>query len=131
VVSGRVCDSTVTWSYTSGTARSANNSTTNRVSFVQGLQEDYFTAAHVSRNSTAGSGFGVWAIGLDAVTVFSGQIGESIGTTAANGVAQLESQLLGFHFMQAMEAGDGSNATTFTGRLTAGQAQALHYSGRF
>ncbi len=118
-----VRDSAATWTYTSATKRSANNSAGNRISVVAGLDEEAILAAYECRISTgaAGGALATVHIGLDSTTA---QAANSVGgiaytpsaaALAANGVATFcDLPGLGFRFLQALEAADGTNTATFS-----------------
>ena len=80
-VEALVQDSASTWSYTTATLRSANNSTGNRINFVVGVSEDRVAANYhcVAQSSNADVGIGV---GLDS-------------TSAATGIKATQAQLNG------------------------------------
>lgn len=125
-VGADVTDSTAAWSYTSATLRSVNASNNNRISFVTGLAEDCIDASHTAGyGNTAFSGIAQVGVGLD--TTSSADRRAAVVNPAA-GVIQAGSAprkiyapQLGFHFIQALEASDGVNLTTFAG----GAAQGL------
>jgi hypothetical protein len=130
---GFVGDSTSAWSYSTGTVRPANNSTTMRVSFVQGLQEDFFWAQYkiVEGTTSAANGAGA-GVGLNSTTAFSGSPG-AVGLNNNNGEVSGShaAQVLGFNYLQALEVGGtGTQSWTSTGLLT-GQQEGLIYQGMF
>jgi hypothetical protein len=104
-------DSTNTWAgapTVSGGWRSADNSTTNRVSFVRGLDED---AVHSSYSGTIASsaalsnGVAV-GVGLDTTSGFTGVTW--LATVSSNSIASGTGHYIGypgigFHFVQAVE----------------------------
>lgn len=120
-VSTQVSDSTDSWTLASAgpTWRAANNSATNRVSYVCGLPEDAFRGAYnclAFGGTTAGAAVG---IGYDSTTAFSGQT----AYTAANSAnvlmticARYDTTSLGFHYMSGIEInGAASQTATFYG----------------
>jgi hypothetical protein len=132
-VAGFIGDSAASWAYTSGTIRSVNASATNRVSWVAGLAEDFFIPEHYGFGSGATSASANIGIGIDATNAFTGALGRMVQASVSDlkeAIGKTEQRLLGFHFAQAVEQGDGANATTFVG-ASGGQFQALHYRGRF
>lgn len=135
-VAGLASVSTDTWNYTTNTIRAANGANTMRASSVTGLQEDFFRAQYSQRVVGAGINGALIGIGLDSTTTLSGRVAyiatEAGGNTALPVHASLESQLLGFHFMQACERGDSAVAATFAGDggLTF-QLSGLEYQGMF
>lgn len=130
-------DSTNTWSYSTNTLRSANNSTSNRITFVLGLNEDaIFTqyAAIASINANGGFGNGV---GLDSTTAIAGgSTGtwnrDNNGSGIANTLIATFNGLtgIGSHFIQALERGEttttwyGDNGDATKYQMT------LQFSGR-
>lgn len=126
-VSTNVSD-TAAWSYTSATVRPSDNSTSNRISIVSGLAEDSYEFRFTQRFATA------TVAGANA-TIGFGRNGtaafdySSLGTSPASGASfnagitanGSYTPLIGFNFWQAMEAGDGTNATSFVGSATAYQ----------
>lgn len=134
-VRGLIGDSTDSWNYTTATVRSANASDTMRVSFVVGLQEDYFEAEYRSLATNSGGAVTVAAgIGYDATNAFSGRIGNA-SASAAFGVVEGDHavQALGFHYMQACEYSVASGTTTWYGDegTPATFQSGLRYRGRF
>lgn len=120
-VMGMVADSTDSWSYNTATIRPANNSSTMRVSFVVGLQEDYFGASYaVSFNNTNVNGGGIAGVGYDSTTVFSGRTGYFANSSAAGNaspqvIGSAVAQPLGFHYFQALEYGNATGTQTWYG----------------
>lgn len=132
-VATTVTDSTATWTYTSATVRSANNSTGNRISFVSGLAEDGIKATYFDGFATGTSVNSVGNIGiaLDATNVFDKRafgLNPSAGGAAANFTIAAPNSYapqLGFHFLQAVESSDGTNTTTFDGGVFMGLSAEL------
>jgi hypothetical protein len=114
-----VNDSTDTWTYALKTWRAADNSTTNRVSYVCGLAEDGVQASFTSIFTTsAGSVTGLANIGIDSTTAISGYTGygvtaASVSATAVGTYSGLPG--LGFHYVQALESCNGVGTVTFVG----------------
>ncbi len=115
-------ESTNSWNYTTATWRSANNSTANRVEFIQGVDENRIFAevAGSSSNSSTGN-YGIFGIALDATNT---------NDCAADGVAYLHTvgaanQVqptygryskhvgIGYHYLQWTEYSNGAGANTF------------------
>src|SRR5262249_11195679 len=68
-VAACVQDTTASWSYATGTIRAADNSNTNRISAVMGLNEDAAYATYTAQASdAAASAFGYTSIGLDSTS---------------------------------------------------------------
>ena len=120
-VSVLVGDSTDTWTYTTATYRSKNASTSNRVSFVRGQNEDiaYASVSNILANSSADvpvSG----GTGLDTTTAFTGlpafarsQVANIIIASQSSFYAGLPG--LGLHFLQAVEHSEATGTTTWQG----------------
>lgn len=103
-VSTTVMDSTASWTYNSTTWRNANNSATNRVSFVRGLNEDSVTATYSTTSNVATvSGDILTGIGLDSATP-PGVTTYSNSTAPVAGIAPYSDVPgLGLHYLQAAE----------------------------
>lgn len=108
-------DSTDSWSYGTAAYRSLNNSTSNRVSFVRGLNEDVVTAL-MSYGMLSPSGASiVIGFGIDSTTTQ-----ESLSVTGfANGYPAYATGFAiysgvpsaGFHYLQAIEYSQAASAT--------------------
>jgi hypothetical protein len=112
-VAGHVRDNTDSWNYTTLTWRPANNSTTMRVSFVYGIEEDPFSAGYICTIFNGGATAYV-GVGFDSTTAPSGTVvggGASTGATNSRYVGTG----IGFHYMQALEASQASGTTSFYG----------------
>ena len=137
VVRGFVADSTDGWNYSTATIRPANNSLTHRVSFVQGLQEDFFGAEYVaSFQNSANSSGAVAGVGYDSISAFSGIFPIAVNpVSAVSGIiptaGQCVAQGLGLHFMQALEYSIASGTTSWFGDNGGGMQSGTAYSGRF
>lgn len=111
-----VRDSTATWTYSTGSQRSLNNSTGNRVSFVSGLAQHSIFAVmcvHVTFASAAGA-FYAPGLALDSTSTanFLAQFTNAAATANVKMVplsVGTYAPQLGFHYIQEMEFGDGTN----------------------
>lgn len=137
-VFGIIGDTTSSWPYTTATWRAANGSPNMRVSFLQGLQEDSFSAAYVVVASNSGSGaFYTAGVGYDITSAVSGGFiiaNTPIANFAVPASGQYTAQPLGFHYMQAVEYSQASGTTIWYGNNSTGTApmqSSLTYSGRF
>lgn len=133
--SGLIGESTASYPYTTATWRAAGGSNGMRVSFVSGLQEDYFSASFRAScsNDTGGVNVGA-AIGYDVTNSPSGRFfGDSAAATSQLAPEGEHHVLaLGFHFMQAIEISGATGTTTWVGTAAAGTTQTgLTYEGRF
>lgn len=115
-----VVDSTDSWNYSTLTWRSKNNSTTNRVSMVRGLDEDAISVYNVALSANDTGGAAMFAgIGLDSTSAFSGTTGFA-NLAAANQIVPPNAKYdgmpgLGHHFIQAIEAASAVGTTTWQG----------------
>jgi hypothetical protein len=128
---GFVGDSTASWNYTTATVRPANNSTAMRVSYVQGLQEDFFDADYVI-GGTNGAPQNA-GICYDSTSAFSGRVAyiQAVTTAAYMPIPGAHAaQDLGFHFMQACEYSAASGTSTWFSTGGVGQ-YGMRYSGMF
>lgn len=116
----RVTDSTDSWGYSTATWRSANNSTSNRVQAVIGVQEALLDLACYGGFNSTVLGSASVGIGEDSTTApDSGNIGLR-GQTQANAFATVTAFLskypaVGLHYWQWLEVGVGSGTTTWYG----------------
>lgn len=115
----RVVDTTDSWTYTTATWRSANNSAANRVQFVVGLVEDAVSANVHSLASNAGGatnvavGVGIDSTSANSASVYGGTVGTGINTVVAWYRGHMP--VPGFHFLQWLEISQASNTTTWRG----------------
>lgn len=130
-VTTTVTDSTASWTYSTATARSANNSTGNRISFVMGLAEDGIDVTHnATPAANVVSATGRAGMALDATNALDKQatyIAPTAATTAVLSLAPSNTYLpqLGSHFVQATEIGDGTNTITWNGAANQGLSARL------
>lgn len=112
-------DSTQTYTYTGTTWRAADNSTSNRITWLDGLQQSFVTASyHVSVGGSSAGLVCANAIGVDGVTQGPTQAGvnyNAVATLADNYVTATASRisypLLGLHFLQAQDYASGATCT--------------------
>jgi hypothetical protein len=115
----QVRDTTDSWTYgTSATWRAANNSSSNRVSYVCGMAEDGVTAYWHIQAVGSVSGFAVCGIGVSTTTAASGIMFRN-GSTATSPMAVAAYDGipgLGYQYISAIEYTDnGSTPVTFYG----------------
>jgi hypothetical protein len=125
LVSITSADTTATWSYTSATVRQARASANNQISFVSGAAEDdiiadIMTMFNLLSATTANATIG---LAMDSITAMDKFINPNrtnqAGTiTNCGTVTKKYAPQLGYHYVAALEAGDGTNATTFIGDPT-------------
>jgi hypothetical protein len=118
----KVSDTTATWSYTSATVRQARASANNQISFVSGLAEEGISANLMAMFNllSATTAFADMGVALDSITVIesgvepnrTNQTGTITNCASVMGFYQPQ---LGYHYVAALEAGDGTNATVFIG----------------
>lgn len=137
LVGGLIGDTTDSWNYSTATARPSNNSTTMRVSFVQGLQEEIFEGEFSNQYSNPSQSTLAYAgIGYDSTTAFSGRFSGNanpvgVGSGLFTSVGSHRVQALGFHYMQALEQPNATNTTTWYGDAGGVSQNGLSYLGRF
>ena len=118
----RMIDTTDSWTYSTATFRSWNNSATNRVEAVVGVSEEMLYLRFAGFVGIVSSAAGVFGIGVDST---------SVNSSEPNGFAQNASAIsaitvpieaiynviptVGYHYYQALERGNGSGTTTFYG----------------
>ncbi len=120
-MSPQVTDSGVSYTYTSATTRAARASNNNRINYVIGLSEDVITGIYAVSfvPSASVAAFGLGAIALDTTTVAPAN-GWFIEAETASAISRAftaayidNAPIIGSHFLQAVEASDGSHASTF------------------
>ncbi len=137
LVGGLIGDTTDSWNYSTTTARPSNNSTTMRVSFVQGLQEEIFEGEFANQYTNASQSTLAYAgIGYDSTTAFSGRYSGNanpvgVGSGLFTSVGSHRVQALGFHYMQALELPNATGTTTWYGDAGGVSQNGLSYRGRF
>ncbi len=117
-----VIDSTFGYNYTAAAARAADASNTNRITLVRGADEDTVAATYSQKIqlAAAANAFAQLFVGLDSITAASGQAngGYFLNEAAAAIAGTVKANYtglpgLGNHFLQALEASDGTNANVF------------------
>lgn len=110
-VSTTVVDNGTSYNNSSSTIREARGSTGNQVTFVQGMQEDSWTAVYTANTKTAaGSGVGMAiGIGLNTTTAYSGAseveyLNNSTTATNVALVSNLTGSSLGLNVISANES---------------------------
>ena len=139
-VAGFVNDSTATWNYSSTTWRAANGSNSMRVSYIKGLQEDYFYGEYVAYyNNNTGIADGKAGIGYNSATTPSGRAvpAQSAGTQGGSPEGKFTVQDIGFNYLQGIEAAGqfGSGTWSWYGNVVNGTPvntyTGLTFGGRF
>lgn len=113
-VTSRSQDSTNNWTYTSPTWRSADNSASNRVSWIDGLQQSSVESIYqISAANFSGGGQLQVGVNFDSTSATPTGVWGQVSTSTNNNVVSFNNTppLLGLHFAQAMEAASGATAT--------------------
>jgi len=136
-VSLMVRDSTSSWTYATATWRSANASTSNRVSYVSGLDEEGFMSSYLGsiQKGAGANDQGRIGVGFDVTNDGSGIDGfhgstDTDVTFVSTASGLFRSMGLGFHFIQSAEISI-AGTTTFYGNTSSDQISGLVFSGRF
>lgn len=111
-------ESANSWTYDSVTPRPFNNSASNRISFVRGLDEDALDAFAIAFGGQTNTQYTAILIGLDSTSAgWDGNIRHPNNTaiTVNNGLYSSAKGLpgLGFHYLQLLEAVAGGTATFY------------------
>jgi hypothetical protein len=119
-------DSAASWTYAGLSWRAANNSISNRISWIDGLQQSSISAFYgVALTAGASTGVGT-GITLDSVTS-TPQVASQYNTNNVNYVTVADSftPQLGFHFVSAMEVAATATTQTFQGSNSTRQTMGL------
>lgn len=127
-VNTSVRDTTGSWTYTTAAWRAANNSSTNRVSFIVGLNEDAFSSEYVASFSQGGGNNGGIGVGYDSTTALSGNavLGSSAIVPGYGRHGDVPG--IGWHYVSAIEYANGGTNTVYSN--TVFQNGALTFSWR-
>jgi hypothetical protein len=115
-------DSTGSWTYGTATWRSLDNSTSNRISYIDGLGEISVQAVlHGGVNQSSG---GIYHFGINRDSTSATPVLESMSQIGAtNGTIICPTFFgpsLGYHYLQAMEAAGSGISTTVYGGVSMG-----------
>jgi len=128
----RCQDSKASWTYNSTAWQSSDASTSNRGTFVDGIQaSDIFAdfQAYVQGNTT-GPGSAVLGLFLDATSGTPTSASEGAASSVVIGhslsVAAAWTPQLGLHYVQAAEARSGANSVTFLGAAATTPTRQFH-----
>ncbi len=129
-ITAQCLDSAVSWTYTTAAWRNANNSASNRISFVDGLgQSNFIGSYNQTVYNPATSGYEVVGVGVNSTTSGGVFVSEGSGSTQNAVYAQHNSYpIMGFNYIQALEYSDGIHAATFYGGGAALQLLSLQIS---
>jgi hypothetical protein len=111
-------DSTASWTYSSGTVRAANNSSSNRINFILGKIDGFVRARYDASCSSSGGVSARVGVALDITTAFNGYAppsSASVQTHAFGEFFLLPGEVGGLHFISAVESASGATATFYGG----------------
>ncbi len=114
-VMAEALESDNSWNYTTASYRAYNNSNSNRVSFVRGLDLDIVMAEFTGGATTSSGSVGMaTGIGLDSTSAASGVRERIASSTSLQWMSSRYRGFpgLGFHYLQALEFG-GTNGTFY------------------
>lgn len=116
-VSLGVFDNTNSWTYNVSTWRASNNSTSMRISFVRGMNEDACNFRFNQGMSQAVANNCGVGIGIDSTSAFSGSAAAGGAASAAVTFCAIYSGIpgVGMHYAQALEFGQAATTCTFYG----------------
>ncbi|MCU1324989.1 MAG: hypothetical protein JWN34_359 [Bryobacterales bacterium] len=121
-----VCrDGTASWTYATSTVRNANNSASNRISFLDGLQQSHITSSYQCA-LTGGAAAAIGAALNDGGTGLDGISGTVSGTNQVSplSVNNYPPQI-GFHYIQAKEVAFSGTFTFATAGAGSASIQGL------
>jgi hypothetical protein len=108
-----VCTDSSAWSYTTNTWRSAHGSSSNRISFVDGLAQSPIVSKYVTTatgSSGAAKGIGLNFDSTSATPLYVGGTVDSSGSGPSVSAEEFFQASLGLHYIQAMEVGAAGGA---------------------
>jgi hypothetical protein len=121
----RRLETTASWTYTTDTIRQANNSTSNQLNFLIGVQEDCVNAFVKGGLSNSSTGIAAYvSIGLDSTTAeATGVLSGAIDTALANARLATHSSYAGYpsagrHYLSWLEWSQATGTTTWYGTNT-------------
>ena len=109
VISAASLDNSAAWTYTTNTVRPANNSTSNRISWVDGLGQSAIVSRYgCAINTASASNGGQVGIGVNSTSAFASNSAVGSASLASNSTAYVAGEvdaypLLGFNYVQALE----------------------------
>jgi len=118
----RVSDGTASWTYTTASVRQVNGSAVNQISFVSGLAEDAVEGSFniATTLSAVVAAYKEYSVAMDSTTVTAGtaaiQNGVAVAAQFSASVRYAWSPQLGYHYIAALELGDGANNNTTFGQ---------------
>lgn len=112
-------ETTDSWTYSTASWRSANNSTANRVEFVRGLNTHPVSVEYTIHAGSTAAVNVISGLGLDSTSATSAQIAgtglPSVGTVLHMPATYQGSPSVGYHYLQALEYGGGTGTQTWYG----------------
>lgn len=132
-VASQVRDSTASWTTTSTTFVSLDASTSNRISFLNGLNEEGVSAQLRVFSTNAAAGQSASGIALDNTTTLAGSGGFGVSGASANNVqvgTYSGNPGLGLHFLQAIQLTQSGTGTWY-GDFFAGHEDRQALTGQF
>ena len=116
----RVQESTDSWTYTTATFRSWNNSNSNRITFLRGLNEEVVLATFIAlTTNTTASIVRTTGLGIDSTSAIAGTINTEVSIGASEQIGHIATYNglpgLGLHFIQALELSGAAGTTTWYG----------------
>lgn len=114
----KITESTDSWTYSTASWRSWNNSTANRVEVFIGIADDLTEVTFNGVASNSGGYSMGHGIGLDSTSANSADTFTAAGSSGAlvAGSAVYKNYIaVGYHYLQALEYGGSSGTTTFYG----------------
>lgn len=135
-VSTLVADTTDSWTLTTNAVwRDANASSTMRVDYISGLEEDSFVGQYNSNATTnTANNPAMIGVGYDSSTAFCGVVAGNAATVIQGIMGQCKKTSLGYHSMRAIELNwnTGVTATFYGDAGAAAKFQSgLNFDGRF
>jgi len=107
-------DSTTSWTYGTSTWRASDNSSSNRVTYVDGLGQSLVSASFTQLAQGGTSISAAWGIDRDSTSATPATLGQFSFTTAGGGaVTTAFTPSIGLHYIQEVEWGSGSTPIFF------------------
>jgi len=119
-VAALVRDSTSSWTYGSTTVRTANNSTSNRATWVDGLGQSVVELRSSGAVWGSGGFGGAFGAACDTTnTAFTYGVGQDGGGYVSAGVVNSCAPAIGLHYGQELEVVSGAQTKSFAHGMTA------------
>ena len=128
-------DSTNNWAYSTATWRAANNSTSHRISYIDGLTEVFVDCQYdvaVNNGSAADASSGINRDSTSATPTETASVSAGPGSFAwATSVAPKFAPSLGWHYLQPMEYASGAGPSWYGAAFGSGGKCSTVYSELF